>query len=504
MLRKLLLLFPLAVTGAHAGDLPSRAERAADHAVRHYDAAQIELLADLVTFETVHTEGVANAENPEFRDFAEYVSDRAEAFGLDFTDFCSVLIVSLGNAEERLGVITHGDVQPVDPSKWAKSPFVLDTDSEPGRLIARGTEDDKAAIATALYAMKTLKELGTPLERRIELWISLTEESDWEPFREVLAKYPPPEVNIGIDSEYPVVVAEKGWGRLIVKLAAGSASDPATPNVRLFEGGAFISQVPEDARIEIVGADDAMRERIRQRADADDGGVEYTIEQQGNVLSIVTKGKAAHSSTPEYGLNAITHAAALLQGEKLTHTAGGRAVHFTNELLGTGLYGRRFGNAAYSHEFMGPLTVNLSTVKTGTNEVELAINTRAPAGKPAERLEAEMRDAIAGWAQALGIETPPVETLLTDAYLPQRPEQVEPLLAVFRHYTGNEDAEPISIGGGTNARLLPNGVNFGPSMPGVPYTGHSEHEYITREQMTLNLKMYAAMLAWIAGREEGS
>lgn len=491
------VLLPLTATAA--AELPARAERAAEHAARHYDAAQIQLLADLVTFKTVHTEGLANAKNPEFRAFAAYVKQHADEFGLNFTDFGSVLIVSLGDAEKRLGVITHGDVQPADPSKWAKSPFVLDAETEPGKLIARGTEDDKAAIATALYAMKTVKELGIPLKRRIELWISLTEESDWEPFQAVLAKNPPPEINIGIDAEYPVVVAEKGWGRLIVKLAADANAAPAKPYVRLFEGGAFISQVPEDARIEIAGAGDALLRRIRQRTDADDSGVKYRLTRDGDVLNIVAKGRAAHSSKPEQGLNALTHAAALLEGEKLTDTAAGRAVHFTNVLLGTGLYGKRFGNAAYSHDFMGPLTVNLSTVKTGPDTVELAINTRAPAGKTAEQLEAEMRSAIAGWAQALSIETPPVETLLSDAYLPEKPVQVEPLLAVFRHYTGIEDARPISIGGGTNARLLPNGVNFGPSMPGEPYTGHSEYEYITRAQMTLNLKMYAAMLAWIAG-----
>jgi len=73
---------------------------------------------------------------------------------------------------------------------------------------------------------------------------------------------------------------------------------------------------------------------------------------------------------------------------------------------------------------------------------------------------------------------------------------------VFKHYTGQHDAEPISIGGGTNARLLPNGVNFGPSMPGAEYTGHSEHEFITREQMTLNLRMYTAMMTWLGMHAE--
>ncbi len=67
--------------------------------------------------------------------------------------------------------------------------------SEPGRLLGRGTEDDKGPIATALYAMLAVAVRGVPLERRIELIVSYTEESDWEPFQAFLAEKPPPEAS---------------------------------------------------------------------------------------------------------------------------------------------------------------------------------------------------------------------------------------------------------------------------------------------------------------------
>lgn len=481
---------------------PPRAQRAASHAAARYSGAQIALLAELVKFRTVAVEGVPNADNPEFRAFADYIESRAREFGLDFQDFGSVLIVGLGEADRRLGVITHGDVQPADPAKWQKSPFELDTESEPGKLIARGTEDNKAPIATALYAMKTIRELGIPLERRIELWISLTEESDWAPFREVLAQYPPPEINIGIDSDYPVVVAEKGWGKFELGFAAAAEGSATGPRVTRYQGGAFISQVPEDARIEIADAGADLERRLRARAADETGGVQYRISREGDRLVILAKGKAAHSSTPEQGLNALAYAAALLVDEPmLLASPAGRAIDLVNRLLGTDYLARRFGEAAYSHPFMGPLTINLGTARTTARGVTLAFNTRAPAGKSPEALENDLRVAVAGWARDRGVPAPDFTAQLAAAYLPERPPQVEPLLAIFRHYTGIEDARAISNSGGTNARLMPNGVNFGPSMPGVPYTGHSEHEYITREQMALNLKMYAAMLAWLAGAD---
>jgi dipeptidase D len=141
-----LLYCPLAIAFAQVPSLESRAVAAyADSA--YYDAT-LTTLADLVAFRTVHVEGVANAENPEFRDMTTYLERKADELGLDFADHGEVVVVGLGQPEERLGLVTHGDVQPADPSKWAEDPFSLDGSSEPGRLVGRGAEDDKGPIAT--------------------------------------------------------------------------------------------------------------------------------------------------------------------------------------------------------------------------------------------------------------------------------------------------------------------------------------------------------------------
>jgi dipeptidase D len=69
---------------------------------------------------------------------------------------------------------------------------------------------------------------------------------------------------------------------------------------------------------------------------------------------------------------------------------------------------------------------------------------------------------------------------------------------VFSYYTSIKQAQPIAIGGGTNSRLFPHAVSFGPAMPGVVYSGHSEHEFITTKQLLLNLKMYTAVMVELA------
>ena len=74
--------------------------------------------------------GVAVENNPHHIAFKQALKEEATRLGLEFDDYGSVARVSLGSGAERVGVITHGDVQPVDPSKWRKSQFELDRTKE--------------------------------------------------------------------------------------------------------------------------------------------------------------------------------------------------------------------------------------------------------------------------------------------------------------------------------------------------------------------------------------
>ncbi|MCZ6726469.1 MAG: dipeptidase [Acidobacteria bacterium] len=485
--------------GAAASERPSaRSREIARHAVEAYADAAVATLADLVAFETVHQEGTVNAENPEFRALTAYLAAQAEAFGFDFEDHGAVVIIGYGDARQRLGIVAHADVQPADPAKWAASPFSLDAESEPGRLVGRGTEDDKGPLACALWAMKALADRELPLKRRIELIVAYTEESDWEPIREFLATWEPPAINVAFDAEYPVVVAEKGWGQVILTLPEAASPPTGGPALVELTGGAFLSQVPEDATARIDGATDELETALRQAA-AGDGEVSFVFERDGTRLSIAAHGVSAHSSTPWAGRNAITHLAALLAPFEWPGTAAAHMVRFIDDLVGTGDNAEKFGDLAYADDFMGPLTLTLATLERGAPGLTAGISFRRPVGRSATAVEASVDAAIAAWKERTGYTDLTYQSVVYDPYTVTDAPQVPVLLDVFRHYTGIEDAQPISIGGGTNARLLPNGVTFGPSMPGEAYTGHSEHEFISRSQFVLNLEMYTAVLAELAG-----
>lgn len=455
------------------------------------------LLGELVAFDTWHREGTDNAEQPPFQAMSRWFKAFAEQADLRFEDHGNVVVVSMGTASDRLGIVTHADVQPVDPSKWAADPFTLDIDSEPGRLLGRGTEDDKGSIACALVAMRELRATGWPLARRVELIISYSEESDWAPFEEFLERNPPPPLNVGFDADYPVVVAQKGWCSVMVRVPAVDGGDadvgPAAPTLASFTGGFFLSQVPEDAVARIENPTPEVRASLEAAA-ANDSEVRFDFEDDGDALIVRSHGTSVHSSTPEEGRNGITHLASLLGSIDWPDTTAARMVRFINDRIGTGFHAELLGDVAYSDDFMGPLTLSLGTLREAPDALVAGINLRRPAGRTNAEVEATVREAIDSWAAENDLEGLTLELSLSEPHRVHDAPHVPVLLRTFSHYTGIEDPQPISVGGGTHARMVPNGVDFGPAMPGALYTGHSEHEFITREQLLLNLEMYTSML----------
>ena len=484
-------------TSAFTQKVSELAQNTAKYAANTYQKEMVASLAELVKYNTVAIEGVKSTDNPEHIAFKQALKKQAKDLGLDFQDYGYVIIIGLGESKERVGIITHGDIQPVNPAKWAKSPFELDTTTEPGKLIARGSEDDKGPISTVLYAMKAIKDKNIPLTKRLELYVYMAEESDWGPLQEYVKNNELPQINITTDAEYPVVTAEKGYGTL--KIAFNKHKKTATLDTHIshFEGGYFGSQIPEDAKAIIENADVTLLQSLMNKAQHYQG-VSFDLTLKGSQLTITALGKSAHSSKPQEGVNAIPYLADLLADIRWPNNGAGTLVNFINDNIGLGLEGKKFGNIAYADDFMGPMTVSPTVIKQNKNNIELNINIRRPKGKTEQQLRNEINHAIASWKLKNMADITELDHYIGEPFVQSEAPQVPILLSVFSHFTGIENAQPISIGGGTNSRLFPNAVAFGPSMPDAEYTGHSEHEFITMEQFVLNLKMYTAVMIELA------
>ena len=207
MKHSLLAAFLLTAFSSQA-TVSEQSEKLANYAVEQYQQAQIHTLENLVSYPTVNKEGLATPDNPDFIGFKSFLKMKAAQFSFDYQDLGYTVLIGMGNQADKATIVTRSDVQPADAVsngkahlKWIK-PLNL-------KLIARGTEDDKGAIFTALHAMKAIKDNGITLNNRIELMVYLAEESDWAPLEEFMKTYQQPKYAVTIDASYPVVVAEK-------------------------------------------------------------------------------------------------------------------------------------------------------------------------------------------------------------------------------------------------------------------------------------------------------
>jgi len=320
----------------------------------------------------------------------------------------------------------------------------------------------------------------------------MAEESDWAPLQAYIKTHSLPQTNITIDAEYPVVTAEKGYGTIKVAFNKEKYSG-FDAYVSEFTGGFFGSQIPEDAKAVIENADIRLLQQLMNKAKHYQG-ISFDLTLKDQQLTITALGKSAHSSKPEEGVNAIPYLADLLSQNRWPSNGAGTLVNFLNDNIGLGLEGKKFGEIAYRDDFMGPMTVSPTVIKQLKHNIELNINIRRPRGKSALQLTQEINHALATWKLTNMANITELEHYIGEPFIQKDAPHIDTLLSVFSHFTNIKDAKPISIGGGTNSRLFPNAVSFGPSMPGAEYTGHSEHEFITMKQFVLNLKMYTAVM----------
>jgi len=113
------LAWAASATGAPAQAVPGDAAiKAAKHAVTAYRDDVVGTLAKLVSYNTVADKDIPCDRNPSHQAFKDYLKQEAARLGLDYADYGCVAIVGLGKGDERVGLVAHGDVQPVDASNW--------------------------------------------------------------------------------------------------------------------------------------------------------------------------------------------------------------------------------------------------------------------------------------------------------------------------------------------------------------------------------------------------
>ena len=222
--------------------------------------------------------------------------------------------------------------------------------------------------------------------------------------------------------------------------------------------------------------------------------IKTEIHPGGLKLRII--GISAHSSEPKHGVNPVARALNFLEFTgheiKFKENHYTDALKFAKENIGLDYYGKKLG-VDYRDDFMGPLTASLTWLAHNDGVLEVGVNLRAPRGKSAKQLEREIRKKLIHFKKASGIPFNLTISLKDAYYRDPRGPAIAEMLDIFEGVTGKK-GRPLSSAGGTTARELPGGINFGPSMPGEKYRGHNANEFKKMENFMLDVQMFTEML----------
>ena len=360
---------------------------------------------------------------------------------------------------DMIGIVCHLDVVPAGDG-WATDPFELTL--KDGILYGRGIVDDKGPAAASFIAMKRLMDSGYQPSKRIRLILGTDEERTCSCVETYAEKGEIPEFAITPDGEFPVIYAEKGI--LHIKISSSSASAVSA------KAGTAANMVPAFSTCTI-------------------DGIEYSA-----------KGKTAHASKPDLGVNAVFEMIRKLDEQSVDYSASPLLTYIASELV-------PFTSAEYTGcnvtDESGSVTANPSILSCGEDGESLTIDIRCPVSYSMDAITSFM--AMKAAQYDLDCE---ILSQMDPLYKAKDLPEISILTDIWKDnlssYTGfkpeylSEFTEPIAIGGGTYARHMPNTIAFGIQTPWQEDQCHQTNECMPLQDFETDIKVLTEAIKGLA------
>ncbi len=395
----------------------------------------------------------------------DWMINKAHQFGLKAEKVGdSACHVELGEGGKLCGVLSHLDVVP-EGNNWNSLPFELSVGD--GYMYGRGIADDKGAALINLYCLRALKEAGVEGKNTVRAIFGVDEERGMHDMDEYFKREPIPELSFTPDSEYGICQYEKG----LLQLELYADTHDGTTLTQMHSGKA-VNAVPDTAYA-LLDCTENEDHQLARLADAKKGSFEFYYTIDG--LMVLSRGTAAHASTPEKGLNAATGLIDLLTSNFALPTMG-TIPAFISHYIGTDCDGVMLGIKMRDKE-SGPLTVNVGTVHIDEGYATCTMDIRYPVTADGEEILAKIRDKAEheGIHVKLLEHNPPLKIASDSDIIRLLSESYESVMG--------EKPKLYSTGGGTYARKLGGkGVAFGPVFEGEESNMHNANECLSVEK----------------------
>lgn len=455
-----------------------------NYVTKRYGDSIVHDLQTMIGFRTHSEEDRKNWDAPEFLRQREWLKTKSDELGFEFKSYDGRMDeLSVPGPKPILALLTHGDVVPAVDEKWTTHPW--DSQIIDGKVYGRGSGDDKGGVIVSMYSLKALMDTGWKFNHTLKLLIANGEESDWEEIDYYKERAPSHDITIGIDAAYPVTNSQKGFRLLTISSEEFTMSNRKGEwTIISMSGGLASNIIPERVEAILKGGADAFTDlnELARKWEGEHPPAKFAVTADGDQLKIVATGVTGHSSLPENGHNAMGDLTAFLASLDLTPDRWGSITYLLGRHFGEDIYGKILG-IDHEDSLMGLLTLNLGTVKVKDNSPTAEISIRIPKGITTSFIDERVKLAI----ENINNEFKSNLILVIKDYggahnVPEDTKLVRTLLEVWEEVTGTP-GYTVSIGGGTQARMFPDGVDFGFTKDLKHSLAHGNDEYASIEDL---------------------
>lgn len=379
--------------------------------------------------------------------------------------------IDIGEGEDVFGILGHLDVVPVNKTGWNYPQFDATLDGD--RLYGRGVADDKGPLLAAYYAAKIVNRMQFDRRFKMRVIFGCDEENGSSCVDYYFKHRPYPAMGFTPDADFPVVYGEKAISQYTL------SGDFSQHDIIGIYGGKRFNVVPSVAEAYLKG--DVKDYEASFKAFLAQYSLKGMIGKEGNVVKLLVKGRSAHGSMPQKGINAVVYLC-----HYLNSISKNVLVDFVDRYFFEDTSGKALGIANEGR--LGTTTVNLGALNYKEGHAQIKLDIRYSD----ELTHKKLQETLMSHAKEVGFNEKHNDT---DAlYVDPNSELVTKLHASYVEYTNDHDHHPQVIGGGTYAKEMPNCVAFGAEFPGRDNHMHEDNETILLDELLKSTAIYAKAL----------
>ncbi len=435
----------------------------------------IKTLVELLQIKSVLDPSTANENMPfgkGINDALEYMLNLGKKDGFNtLQDGGYAGHISYGEGEKIIGILCHLDVVP-EGEGWLYPPYEAKIVDD--KVYARGITDDKGPTIASYYALKIIKDLNIKLKNQIRIILGTDEETGWRGVSHYFLNNKMPDEGFAPDCSFPLVYGEKGRIAIDLKTKDDNCCEVQTDILYSIKGGKIYNAVIDYC--EATTKKDLSVE-FNEYLNRNNLTGDVILDKDTYIYSI--KGKSAHAMEPHKGINAGTYMCDFFKDYShhplVKYISKYHHLSHCCEKLGLD----------YNDYEMGPITCNIGIIDIDKEHSRVTLDLRYPVRYDVDKFEKTMKEIC----EESNIEIFKY-THKTPHYVSPESNLVKSLYQAYVKNTNDTVNKPFTVGGGTYASMLENGVAFGAGMPDEEEVAHQVNENWKLESLFKSILIY--------------